>query len=278
MLLAARTGLGVPCAAGSGVQEESLMSKSAEIGAIGVASPAPGWAQRLRRTNDHLMFDLLGGPRPWKLSWVINLQKAGTFPVLALMMWHYSAMTPAATSPAAWIYLALHGSYGLVWLLKDLAFPDPGWQRRATIGGGLATLAVLLTYWSFGWLLISGAAEPSYPLPEPVWFALCISLCILGCAVMIAADAQKYFTLRLQRGLIRDGVHRYVRHPNYLGEMMVYGSFALLVWHWWPALVLAVIWGGLFATNMAMKEASLSRHPGWKQYRERSWWLVPYLF
>ena len=51
---------------------------------------------------------------------------------------------------------------------------------------------------------------------------------------MIAADAQKYFTLRVKRGLITDGVHRYVRHPNYLGEMMIYGSFALMVWHWLP--------------------------------------------
>ena len=40
------------------------------------------------------------------------------------------------------------------------------------------------------------------------------------------ADAQKYFTLRLKRGLITDGMYRYIRHPNYLGEMMLYGSFA----------------------------------------------------
>ena len=54
-------------------------------------------------------------------------------------------------------------------------------------------------------------------------------MCILGCVIMIAADGQKYFTLRLQRGLITDGLYRYIRHPNYLGEMMIYGSFALMV-------------------------------------------------
>jgi protein-S-isoprenylcysteine O-methyltransferase Ste14 len=238
---------------------------------------APGWALQLRRFNDRTMFELFGGPRPWKLAWVINFQKVGTFPVLALLMWYYADRTPAATSASSWIYLALHGSYGLVWLLKDLAFPDPNWQRRATIGGGLYTLTGLILYWSFGWLLISGTVVPSYPLPEPVWFALCITLCILGCTLMIAADAQKYFTLRLQRGLITDGVHRYVRHPNYLGEMMVYGSFALLVWHWWPVVVLGLVWTTIFATNMAMKEASLSRYPGWAEYRRRSWWLVPFV-
>ena len=238
---------------------------------------APAWALALRRWNDRTMFDLGGGPRPWKLAWVINFQKCGTFPVLALMMWGYSGSTPAATSAPAWIYLALHGSYGLVWLLKDMAFPDPNWQRRATIASGLYTFAGLVAYWSFGWLIISGTVVPHYPLPEPAWFALCITLCILGCALMIAADAQKYFTLRVQRGLISDGVHRWVRHPNYLGEMLVYGSFALMVWHWWPWVVLGFIWTTLFATNMVMKEASLSRYAGWKEYRRRSWWLLPFV-
>jgi len=238
---------------------------------------APTWALRLRGVNNWLMFDAFGGPRPWKLSWVINFQKAGTFPVLALLMWYYSGRTAAATAPAAWTYLALHGSYGLVWLLKDLAFPDVNWQRRATVGGGLCTLAVLVLYWSFGWLLISGVSQPVYPLPQPAWSALCITVCILGCSLMIAADAQKYFTLRVRRGLVTDGVHRHVRHPNYLGEMMVYGSFALLVWHWWPVLVLAAIWSLIFATNMVMKEASLARHPGWADYKRRTWWLVPFV-
>ena len=119
------------------------------------------------------------------------------------------------------------------------------------------------------------AAIARADLTEPVWFALCITLCILGCVIMIAADAQKFFTLRVKRGLITDGMHRYVRHPNYLGEMMIYGSFALLVWHWYPALVLAWVWLGLFAVNMTLKEASMSRYPEWAAYKKRSWWLLP---
>src|ERR1700730_18363677 len=49
-------------------------------------------------------------------------------------------------------------------------------------------------------------------------------LCIMGCTIMIAADAQKYFTLRVRGGLITDGMYRFVRHPNYLGEVVVYIS------------------------------------------------------
>lgn len=217
--------------------------------------------------------DFLGGPRPWKLAWVVNFQKAGTFAFLGILMWFYSN-----TSTAAWIYLALHGSYGLAWIIKDLAFPDPAWQARVTIGAGINAFALVLGwYWLFGWLLISGSVQPDYPLPDAAWYCLCISLCVLGCTIMIAADAQKYFTLRVRPGLITDGMFRFIRHPNYLGEMLVYASFALMVWHWLPWLVLAFIWICVFAVNMVMKEASLSRHPAWSEYRRRSWWLLPFV-
>lgn len=204
--------------------------------ATAAPAQAPAWALAMRRLSTWISRDFGGGPRPWKLAWVVNFQKCGTFFFLgALMAWYGN------TSTAAWIYLALHGGYGLVWLLKDMTFPDPSWQERVTIGGGInAFLFVLGPYWLFGWLLISGVSKPHYPLPEPMWFCLCITLCLLGAVFMIAADAQKFYTLRVKRGLITDGLHRYVRHPNYLGEMMIYGSFAMMVWHWFPVLVLRI--------------------------------------
>jgi protein-S-isoprenylcysteine O-methyltransferase Ste14 len=117
--------------------------------------------------------------------------------------------------------------------------------------------------------------KTNYPLPEYPWFCLCISLSILGCTVMIASDAQKYFTLRLKRGLITNGMYRFIRHPNYFGEMMIYSSFALMVWHWLLVMVLAWIWGGLFVVNMTLKEASMSRYPEWAEYKKHSWLLLP---
>ncbi|MGH8456404.1 MAG: hypothetical protein ACRETE_05425, partial [Stenotrophobium sp.] len=97
-----------------------------------VPANAPTWAVTARRFTDWLVTDFGGGPRPWKFAWAINFQKAGTFLFLGALMWYYHN-----TSTAAWIYLAMHGSYGLVWILKDTAFPDPNWQKRITIGGGI---------------------------------------------------------------------------------------------------------------------------------------------
>jgi len=215
--------------------------------------------------------DLLGGPRPCCLATVINVHKGATFLFLGFCLWYYRAIgAPELT------YFALHGSYGIVWLIKDLAFPDVKWQVCITYAGCLSTsLFVLWPYWFIGWLLLSGCVVPTYPTREPIWLAGCITLSVTGVSIMIAADAQKFFTLRERRQLITDGMHRYIRHPNYLGEMMIYGSFALVVLHWIPAVILAYIWFGVFLPNMIMKEVSLARYPEWNAYRARSWWLIP---
>jgi hypothetical protein len=148
-------------------------------------------AAAMRRVTDYLVHDF-GGGHALEIRVVINFQKCGTFLFLGFLMWYYGN-----DSAAAWVYLAMQGSYGLAWFIKDLAFPDPAWQARITIGGGInAFLVVLGWYWVFGWLLISGASTPDYPLPEGAWFALCVSLCLLGTVIMIAADAQKYHAAR----------------------------------------------------------------------------------
>lgn len=241
-----------------------------------VARPAPAYSQLVQGIQQKLVYDIGGGPRLMKFATVINFQKALMFPYLAGLMVIYRNQ-PSGHSAAAWIYLAMHGSYGLVWYLKDKAFPDPNWQRRITIVGAInSIIGVLGWYWLFGWLLISGHGH-AYPIDQKPWFALAISLSTLGMAIMIAADAQKFFTLRVQRGLITDGMFRYIRHPNYTGEMMIYLGFALLVWNWIPFVVLAWVWLGLFTANMLAKEASMSRYPEWAVYKKRTWWVIPFV-
>ena len=104
-----------------------------------VKKPAPGWAQSMSRLVQYFSVDFLGGPRPVKLAWVINFQKGGTLPFIGLLMWFYGNY-----STVAWVYLALHGSYGLCWLLKHFAFPDKSWESRATIGGALLSFLLVL--------------------------------------------------------------------------------------------------------------------------------------
>ena len=93
--------------------------------------------------------------------------------------------------------------------------------------------------------------------------------------IVYASDCQKYYTLRYNKSLITEGFYKYVRHPNYLGEMMIYGSFALLAQHWLPWLILAYWWTAMFYVNMQLIDASLSRYPGWEEYKVRTGMLLP---
>lgn len=97
----------------------------------------------------------------------------------------------------------------------------------------------------------------------------------LGTVIMIAADAQKYFVLKVRRGLITDGMFRYVRHPNYLGEMMLYGGFGVIVNDYRFYAILLYVWLLLFSANMAHKEARMSRYDGWAAYVAQSGLLLP---
>jgi len=224
---------------------------------------------RWLQLRDYLQADFLGGPRVLKLSWVINLQKGGTLPFVLLLM----AVT-GNTSTTAWIYAALHGSYGLCWLLKDRTFPDPGWEQRVTFGGALnAWLLVLGLYWIAPVLIVVGGLEA-----PPARLAVATLIYALGVVLMMGSDAQKYFVLKARRGLVTDGFFARIRHPNYLGEMMLYGSFALVAGHWAPWAVLAWVWSAVFLPNILKKEASMARYPEWAAYCARTGALLPRLF
>lgn len=229
---------------------------------------APWLIQKMAAFNAHMSEDFLGGPRVLKLAWVVNFQKAATFIWVLALMQAYGRWTTDA-----WVYLGLHGTYGVLWLMKDLTFPDPNWQKRVTFGGAFCSVALVLgPYWSFAWLLISNVNR--VPASGEV-LCLAIVLHTVGVCLMFGADAQKYFTLQLRRGLIEHGFFRHVRHPNYTGEIMLYGAYAVLVGHWIPWAILGWVWIELFLTNMLMKEASMSRYPSWAAYKARTGMLLP---
>jgi protein-S-isoprenylcysteine O-methyltransferase Ste14 len=224
--------------------------------------------QRWIALRTYLSEDFLGGPKAMRLSWVINAQKGGTLPFVLALMWLTDTWTATA-----WTYLALHGSYGLIWLMKDRVMPDQRWATPITFGGAFLSFALVLgPYWLAPILLVRDATQ------QPAWLLASAAIAYaVGVVVMMASDAQKHFTLQVRRGLITTGFFARVRHPNYLGEMVLYAAFAVVAGHVLPWVVLAWVWLGLFVPNMLGKEASMSRYPEWADYRARTGMLLPRL-
>lgn len=142
------------------------------------------------------MCDIPIPPRRFKIRHAVNLHKALTGVVVAAMMWF-----SGATDAAAWLYLGLHGSYGISRLIKDVAYPDRSWQQEATLGSVVFTFLAMTVYWvAPALLMFQGPAPPQWAM------GLAVAMFGLGMQAHHASDAQKYAALEHGADLIDDGM------------------------------------------------------------------------
>ena len=200
---------------------------------------------------------------------VIDLHKALVIPVVLALMWYYQNW-----STDAFLYLGMHGGYSLLWLVKQRTYRDMRFDQRVhPLIGLLFIFLPLAGYYVAPYLLIS--RHISVP---PALVGLAVFAFTIEVFLHFVSDAQKYYTLRLRKGLIREGLFSRTRNPNYLGEILIYLAYATLSMHWLPFLILAGWVFGFFARNMAAKDRSLARHPEFEDYRKSSGLLFPRLF
>jgi steroid 5-alpha reductase family enzyme len=200
----------------------------------------------------------------------IDTHKGATSVAILMMMAVYNQWE----NPTAWVYLALHGTYGILWVLKSLVFPDKTWERKTGWGYGLYIWAGLTLYWIAPWILTSKGVQ------APPWFlGLCISLYILGIFLHFTTDMQKHTHLKLKpENLITDGMMARSRNLNYFGELLIYLGFGLLAMHWAPIVVLALYVVIIWVPNMRRKDQSLARYPEFEDYQRWCKFFVPFLF
>jgi len=203
-----------------------------------------------------------------KVKHIINLHKGSTFLVVLGLMVAYQNFTIAP-----WIYLALHGTYGIMWLFKDRIYPDKQWEEEIPIAMGIGTFLILGLYWVAPFLLISSGVQPPAYL-----IAAAVAINIFGVFLHYASDAQKYYTLKYNRGLITEGFFARSRNTNYLGEILIYLGFAILAQHWIPYLILGFFIGIIFIPNMLKKDKSLAKYPEFEEYKANSGLLLPISF
>lgn len=197
------------------------------------------------------------GPKIAPINWFVNFQKGITIFFMFFLMIYYNNF-----STGAWVYTSLHGSYGLLWLLKDLVFPDKYWKTRVNILALAIMLAYLVCYEAIGFLMMSRIADNN-PSSERIFFS--IVMYVFGIILMMCTDLQKYITLKYKKGLINEMFLANNRNTNYFGEILLYGSFATLVNHRWAFYFLFFVWGTVFVSRIYLKELSLSKKDGWNE-------------
>ena len=129
----------------------------------------------------------------------INVHKALVAPVVLALMWWFKNF-----STEMFVYLSLHGTYSMLWLMKQTWYPDKRFDvTRPPWISILFVFLPLAGYYLAPYLLASRHVS----LPGPALAAI-ISLYIFGIFFHYVSDAQKYFTLRAGPALISDGLFR----------------------------------------------------------------------
>ena len=89
-------------------------------------------------------------------------------------------------------------------------------------------------------------------------------------------------TLRITQGqrIVQDGPYRVIRHPGYLGIMLMWGGAALATVNWITALIVVVGGVAVFSYRIRSEEAMMAEAFGerYTAYEDRTWRLVPFIF
>lgn len=107
------------------------------------------------------------------------------------------------------------------------------------------------------------------------------AVCIGAATLQLAADIQmQRYRKSGQHGLIRTGLWKYARHPNYLGEILMWWGVAIqaisvMPNHWWFAAG-ALANTILFLTvSIPMADKRQSEKPGYAEYKAGTRMLFP---
>ncbi|HET7790872.1 MAG TPA: isoprenylcysteine carboxylmethyltransferase family protein [Gemmatimonadales bacterium] len=192
-----------------------------------------------------VLFRVIAGR--WDLPWVWISIAAGSIPTLALVL----TIDPN--------------------LMRERMRPGPGARDRST-NWMLMVLIVLELVLS---TLDVGRLHWSDRVPTAVHVAALL-LNLAGLSIVVWSVAvNRYFSsvVRIQsdRGhtLITSGPYAWVRHPGYLGMLLAYPTFGLVVGSWWSA-VPGFLCGLLVLRRAIIEDPYLTQNlPGYVEYRAR---------
>lgn len=119
-----------------------------------------------------------------------------------------------------------------------------------------------------------------------IWQVLGLALIAGGLWVRYSAmrTLASFFTyaveIQPQHQLVETGLYRWVRHPAYLGQLLVFLGIGLALANWISLLGLALPISLAFSRRIAVEEQALRQHfaEAYEAYRHRSWRLIPWLY
>jgi protein-S-isoprenylcysteine O-methyltransferase Ste14 len=161
----------------------------------------------------------------------------------------------------------------------DAGEADQGSTRRVGQAFGISVIVMLLA------LALDFFKVAELPDGSPVgWIGLGLMLAGIGMRVWATRVLGRFYTRTLvtdggQR-IVRDGPYRLIRHPGYLGTLLLWVGAALAAVNWAAIIVIPLVTLPAYVFRIRSEEAMLSRTFGaqYQDYQRHSWRLLPPLY
>lgn len=183
------------------------------------------------------------------------------------------------------VFLVVFNIWGLRltlnWVMNFTGFDYEDWRYRDFRAGNSPAMWQIINF--FGIHLVPTLVVFAGMLPL---FSLAANdlgpLSLIGSALVLSGVALEFFADRQMRSFLRDskerktcrtGLWKYSRHPNYLGENLVWiGTFTAMVFydpcHWYYGIgVVLMLSLFLFISIPMMEKRQLGRRPDYAEYK-----------
>lgn len=212
-----------------------------------------------------------------------------------------------ASFVGAWLALAcwllfggglktVSGWFGWIWKPGDLA-------RRSCLAAAFSTYFIRILFTEFvflkrgvSWsevftvvpwifciyvLLATAGGQNSSTLG--VAGALGVALFVVGSWMNSYGEYKRHAWKRRpeNRGrLYTEGLFRYLRHPNYFGDLMSFSGLCLIAGSWWTALIPVTMLAGFVFVNVPALDSHLHEKYGaaFDEYASRTRKLIPFVY
>lgn len=116
------------------------------------------------------------------------------------------------------------------------------------------------------------------------WAGVALMTGGLGLRVWALRVLGSFYTRTLQTApeqrLVAEGPYRVVRHPGYLGDVLLWLGAGLATANWIVAAIVALPMAGVYLYRIAVEEAMLAdAFPGaYAEYARQTWRLIPFVY
>jgi protein-S-isoprenylcysteine O-methyltransferase Ste14 len=197
-----------------------------------------------------------------------------------------SLVTLVLSQPGAEIAF---GVTAAVWMIGEriLSFRDlrsGAWKSRQDVGSYFAVTAGIVGGFAAGLVL---ALHQTLVLPSPaLWVIVGLTLAWIGMLLRLWAvlTLGRLFTttvvVRQEQAVVTDGPYRFVRHPSYLGVMILLAGFGLALGDLASATVMVVLPALGLMWRIRVEEAALRKGLGgsYVEYCRDRARLVPWIW